>query len=247
MTNLINNKIIAVTGANRGIGKAICERLADEGATVYGLVRNIPEEGNSIYQTENKDKIKLLQANVTDLHSLLNAIGEIVKCEGKIDVFVNNAGITKDNLIIRMSEEDWDSVIDTNLKGPFLAVKAVVKTMMSQRYGKIINIGSVVGTIGNAGQANYASAKAGMIGLTKSLAKELASRNILVNLIAPGYVKTEMTDTLTEEQKNYFLTNIPLKRVAEPKEIADAVVFFASDLSSYITGEVLHVNGGLYM
>ena len=247
MTNLINNKIIAVTGANRGIGKAICERLADEGAVVYGFVRNIPAEGNEIFQTDNRAKINLIQADVTDLDSLSNAIGTIVKNEGKIDIFVNNAGITKDNLIIRMSENDWDAVMDTNLKGTFLAVKAVVKTMMNQRYGRIINIGSVVGSIGNAGQSNYAASKAGMIGLTKSLAKELASRNILVNLIAPGYVKTDMTDNLTEEQKNYFLANIPLKRVAEAKEIADAVVFFSSDLSTYITGEVLHVNGGLYM
>lgn len=247
MTNLINNKIIAVTGANRGIGKAICERLAEEGALVYGIVRSIPEQGIDIFKTESKNNIKLLQADVTDLHSLLNAVGIIVKNEGKIDVFVNNAGITKDNLIIRMSEEDWDAVIDTNLKGSFLAVKAVVKTMMSQRFGRIINIGSIVGTIGNAGQVNYAASKAGMIGLTKSLAKELSSRNILVNLIAPGYVRTDMTESLTEEQKNYFLANIPLKRIAEAKEIADAVVFFSSDLSTYITGEVLHVNGGLFM
>ena len=144
-----------------------------------------------------------------------------------------------------MSEADFDQVIDTNLKGAFLCIKAVSRTMMSQRYGKIINIGSIVGTIGNAGQANYAASKAGMIGLTKSLAKELATRNILVNLIAPGYVNTEMTDKLSDEVKNFFLTNIPLKRVAEGREIANVVSFFASDDSNYITGQVIHVDGGL--
>jgi len=247
MTNLVKNKVIIVTGANRGIGKSIVERLADEEAIVYGIVRNIPENGTEIYETNNKHLIKLLSADVKNYDSLSLTFGEIVKLEGKIDVLINNAGITKDNLLLRMTESDWDDVIDTNLKGTFLAIKAVLKTMMSQKYGRIINIGSVVGSIGNAGQANYAASKAGLIGLTKSVAKELASRNILVNLIAPGYVKTDMTDKLTEEQKDFFVKNIPLKRVAEPKEIADSVIFLSSDLSNYITGEVLHVNGGLYM
>ncbi len=214
---------------------------------VYALVRNVPHLGTDIYLTDKKHNIKFLVADITNFDSLSNAFGEIVKNEGKIDVLVNNAGITKDNLLIRMSENDWDTVIDTNLKGTFLAVKAVVKTMMGQRHGRIINIGSIVGTIGNAGQSNYAASKAGLIGLTKSLAKEFATRNILVNLIAPGYVKTDMTEQLSEEQKSFFTSNIPLKRVAETKEIADAVLFFSSELSSYITGEVLHVNGGLYM
>jgi 3-oxoacyl-[acyl-carrier protein] reductase len=247
MTNLVKNKVIIVTGANRGIGKSIVERLADEEAIVYGIVRNIPENGTEIYESNNKHLIKLFSADVKNYDSLSLTFGEIVKLEGKIDVLVNNAGITKDNLLLRMTESDWDDVIDTNLKGTFLAIKAVLKTMMSQRYGRIINIGSVVGSIGNAGQANYAASKAGLIGLTKSVAKELASRNILVNLIAPGYVRTDMTEKLTEEQKDFFVKNIPLKRVAEPKEIADSVIFFSSDLSNYITGEVLHVNGGLYM
>lgn len=247
MTNLVKNKVIIVTGANRGIGKSIVERLADEEAIVYGIVRNIPENGTEIYETNNKHLIKLFSADVKNYDSLSLTFGEIVKLEGKIDVLVNNAGITKDNLLLRMTENDWDDVIDTNLKGTFLAIKAVLKTMMSQKYGRIINIGSVVGSIGNAGQANYAASKAGLIGLTKSVAKELASRNILVNLIAPGYVKTDMTEKLTEEQKDFFVKNIPLKRVAEPKEIADSVIFLSSDLSNYITGEVLHVNGGLYM
>lgn len=247
MTNLVKNKVIIVTGANRGIGKSIVERLADEEAIVYGIVRNIPENGTEIYETNNKHLIKLFSADVKNYDSLSLTFGEIVKLEGKIDVLVNNAGITKDNLLLRMTENDWDDVIDTNLKGTFLAIKAVLKTMMSQKYGRIINIGSVVGSIGNAGQVNYAASKAGLIGLTKSVAKELASRNILVNLIAPGYVKTDMTEKLTEEQKDFFVKNIPLKRVAEPKEIADSVIFLSSDLSNYITGEVLHVNGGLYM
>jgi len=247
MTNLVKNKVIIVTGANRGIGKSIVERLAEEEAIVYGIVRNIPENGTEIYETNNKHLIKLLSADVKNYDSLSLTFGEIVKLEGKIDVLVNNAGITKDNLLLRMTESDWDDVIDTNLKGTFLAIKAVLKTMMSQKYGRIINIGSVVGSIGNAGQANYAASKAGLIGLTKSVAKELASRNILVNLIAPGYVRTDMTEKLTEEQKDFFVKNIPLKRVAEPKEIADSVIFLSSDLSNYITGEVLHINGGLYM
>jgi len=247
MTNLVKNKVIIVTGANRGIGKSIVERLAEEEAIVYGIVRNIPENGTEIYETNNKHLIKLLSADVKNYDSLSLTFGEIVKLEGKIDVLVNNAGITKDNLLLRMTESDWDDVIATNLKGTFLAIKAVLKTMMSQKYGRIINIGSVVGSIGNAGQANYAASKAGLIGLTKSVAKELASRNILVNLIAPGYVRTDMTEKLTEEQKDFFVKNIPLKRVAEPKEIADSVIFLSSDLSNYITGEVLHINGGLYM
>jgi len=247
MTNLVKNKVIIVTGANRGIGKSIVERLAEEEAIVYGIVRNIPENGTEIYETNNKHLIKLLSADVKNYDSLSLTFGEIVKLEGKIDVLVNNAGITKDNLLLRMTESDWDDVIDTNLKGTYLAIKAVLKTMMSQKYGRIINIGSVVGSIGNAGQANYAASKAGLIGLTKSVAKELASRNILVNLIAPGYVRTDMTEKLTEEQKDFFVKNIPLKRVAEPKEIADSVIFLSSDLSNYITGEVLHINGGLYM
>jgi len=247
MTNLVKNKVIIVTGANRGIGKSIVERLAEEEAIVYGIVRNIPENGTEIYETNNKHLVKLLSADVKNYDSLSLTFGEIVKLEGKIDVLVNNAGITKDNLLLRMTESDWDDVIDTNLKGTFLAIKAVLKTMMSQKYGRIINIGSVVGSIGNAGQANYAASKAGLIGLTKSVAKELASRNILVNLIAPGYVRTDMTEKLTEEQKDFFVKNIPLKRVAEPKEIADSVIFLSSDLSNYITGEVFHINGGLYM
>jgi 3-oxoacyl-[acyl-carrier protein] reductase len=244
---MLKDKIIIVTGGNRGIGKTIVEKLASHGAKVYSFDIVVPENIADTFDKNLISNIRFCKVNVTDFESISGAISEINKIDGRVDILVNNAGITKDNLIIRMSENDWDAVIDINLKGTFLCCKAVAKTMMSQRSGKIINIGSIVGTIGNAGQTNYASSKAGVIGLTKSLARELSSRNILVNCIAPGYVHTEMTDKLNAEQKEYFVKNIPLGRVAEPEEIADVAVFLASSASNYMTGQVLHVDGGLYM
>ncbi len=244
----LRDKIAIVTGGAKGIGRSVSARLAKDGATVFAFGRSEPKEGMTITgESESDSRIHFVQADVSDAESLKSAIDEIIKEYDKIDILVNNAGITKDNLLIRMSEKDFDDVININLKGAFLASKFVSRYMMSKRQGRIINIGSVVGTIGNPGQVNYASSKAGMTGLTKSLAKELSARNILVNLVAPGYVKTEMTDKLNDEQRKYFEENIPLKRIAEPEDIANVVSFFCSDDSAYITGQVIHVDGGLAM
>lgn len=242
----MKDKIVIVTGGTKGIGKAITVAFALAGAKVYAFGRNLPVESKNFSDNEEANKlIEFIQADVSNYDSVSLAVGEIVKKEGRIDILVNNAGVTKDNLLIRMTEADWDLVMDINLKGAFNCIKAVSRTMMGQRYGRIINIGSIVGSIGNPGQSNYSASKAGMIGLTKSLAKELASRNITVNLIAPGYVDTEMTQKLTDEQREYFVNNIPLKRVAKSDEIASVVKFFAGDGANYITGQVLHVDGGL--
>lgn len=239
MSANFENKVIVVTGGSKGIGAAICEYLASNGANVYSLSRSIPEEKLS--------GVNYKKCDVSNFEEVQNTITELHKEAERIDVLVNNAGVTKDNLLMRMSESDWDTVLDINLKSVFNTAKACSRIMMSQRYGKIINIGSIVGTTGNAGQSNYSASKAGLAGFTKSLAKELASRNILVNLIAPGYVITEMTGKLTEEQLKAFLDNIPLKRGAQGEEIAKVVAFFASDDSNYITGQILHVDGGLAM
>lgn len=244
----MKDKIVIVTGGIRGIGKAISIAFCKAGAKVYAFGRNLPISKTDFSNDETViNNIEFVKVDVSNLEFVSDAISQIAKKESRIDILINNAGITKDNLIIRMSESDWDDVIDINLKGTFNCIKATSRIMMGQRYGRIINIGSIVGTIGNAGQTNYAAAKAGMIGLTKSIAKELASRNITVNLIAPGYVDTDMTNKLSDEQKEFFMNNIPLKRVANADEIADVVLFFASDSAKYITGQVLHVDGGLAM
>lgn len=244
MTEL-KDKIAIVTGGAKGIGKAITLRLAQDGALVYAFGRKKPENMDFSDDSKVNDRINFLETDVSNFDSVKESIDKIIKENDKIDILVNNAGITKDNLLIRMSEKDFEDVLNINLKGAFNTSKVVARYMMSKRQGKIINIGSIVGTIGNPGQSNYASSKAGMIGLTKSLAKELAARNILVNLIAPGYVKTAMTDKLTEEQKKYFEENIPLKRIADPEDIANVVSFFCKNDSAYITGQVIHVDGGL--
>lgn len=235
----LENKVAVVTGGGKGIGLSISEKLASSGAKVYALgrseVQNIDSKFNIIYR----------QCDVSNLESVTEVLNNIQKESGTIDILVNNAGITKDNLILRMTESDFDDVININLKGVFNTCKVASRFMLSQKQGRIINIGSIVGTTGNAGQSNYAASKAGLIGFTKSLAKELAGRNILVNLIAPGYVITEMTNKLSEEQVNAFKDNIPLKRAGEPSDISDVVAFFASNESRYITGQVLHVDGGL--
>ena len=242
----LENKTAIVTGGCRGIGKAIIERLAHDGAKVFAFDYVIPKPDELfIEETDIKDKVKCIQVDVTQDTSVNNAVQEVMNDTGRIDILVNNAGITRDNLLMRMSEAEWDSVLNTNLKGAFLCTKAISRVMMNQRSGRIINMGSIVGSIGNAGQVNYSSSKAGLIGMTKSLAKELGSRNILVNLIAPGYVITPMTEKLTDEQKQLYINNIPLKRGALPKDIANAVAFFTSEDSAYITGQVLHVDGGL--
>jgi 3-oxoacyl-[acyl-carrier protein] reductase len=240
----LKEKIAIVTGGCRGIGLAIVEKLASEGAKCYALDYVIPE-GDFVQNDAIKDQVTALQVDVTNYESVTNAVDQVIKESGRVDILVNNAGITRDNLVLRMKEEDWDSVIATNLKGTYLCSKAVSRQMMSQRQGRIINIGSVVGTIGNAGQANYSASKAGVIGLTKSLAKEFGSRNILVNCIAPGFVETEMTKKLSEAQIKQYLENIPLNRPAKPADVADVVMFFSSDESSYVTGQIIHVDGGL--
>jgi 3-oxoacyl-[acyl-carrier protein] reductase len=244
-----NDKVIVVTGGSRGIGAAIVTHLAYLGYTVYGTYNSNPEQAQLLatHLTNEGAQVHFIQMNVASEESVRLGFEHIVKEKGRIDGLVNNAGITKDTLLIRMSEQDWDDVLDTNLKGAFLCSKAVSRPMMSQRSGRIINISSIVGLRGNAGQVNYSSSKAGMIGLTKSLAQELASRNILVNCIAPGYIETDMTEKLNEEQRKAFSDKIPLKRSAKPKEIASVVSFFLNEESSYITGQVLCVDGGLAM
>ncbi|MFC2130321.1 3-oxoacyl-[acyl-carrier-protein] reductase [Bacteroidota bacterium] len=248
MDKSLTGKTAIVTGGCRGIGKAIVKRLAQDGAKVFALDFVIPDNKDLfIEDAEINDRVFVVQADVTSEESVTKAIDEVLKNSDTIDVLVNNAGITRDTLVMRMSAGDWDSVLNTNLKGAFLCSKAVCRKMMSQRNGRIINIGSIVGSIGNAGQANYSSSKAGLIGLTKSLAKEFGSRNILVNCIAPGYVITPMTDKLTHEQKQIYIDNIPLKRGATPEDIAGVVAFFTTDDAGYVTGQVIHVDGGLAM
>lgn len=246
--NRFKEKIVVVTGGCRGIGKAIVEAFLHEGAIAYAWDYKIPEPNEPFIEDEElKSRVKILQVDVSSAESVSTAAEKVLQEFGKVDILVNNAGITRDNLLLRMSEAEWDAVLNTNLKGAFLCTKALVRSMMNQRWGRIINISSIVGQIGNPGQANYSASKAGLIGFTKSLAKELASRNILVNAIAPGYVRTAMTDKLTAEQKEMFLKNIPLKREAEPEDIAKVVLFLASEDASYITGQVINVDGGLVM
>ena len=241
----LSGKIALVTGASRGIGKAIAEKLVACGATVIGTATT--ENGAEAISQYLGQNGKGLALNVTDEASIESVISTIKAEFGDIDILVNNAGITRDNLLMRMKEDEWQDILDTNLTSVFRLSKALMRTMMKKRYGRIITIGSVVGTMGNAGQANYAAAKAGLIGFSKSLALEVASRGITVNVVAPGFIETDMTAALTDEQKALTLAQVPAGRLGEPTEIANAVAFLASDEASYITGETLHVNGGMYM
>jgi len=239
-------QVALVTGASRGIGRAIARALAAQGFTVIGTATT--EIGaTAITEALAAHGGRGLCLNVTDGAAVDAAVDAIVKAEGGLHVLVNNAGITRDMLAMRLKDEDWDAVIDTNLKAVFRCSRAVMRTMMKQRHGRIINITSVVGAAGNAGQANYAAAKAGVAGMTRSLARELGSRNITVNCIAPGFIATDMTAELPEAQKAALLGSIPLARLGTPEEIAHAVAFLASPLAGYITGAELHVNGGMYM
>lgn len=241
----LEGKIALVTGASRGIGRAIAEMLAARGATVIATATS--ESGAAAISAYLGDSGKGMELNVSN-NASIEAFLEKMRAEfGDANILVNNAGITRDNLLMRMKEDEWQSILDTNLTSVFRMSKAVMRAMMKKRYGRIITIGSVVGAMGNAGQANYAAAKAGLVGFSKSLAREVASRGITVNVVAPGFIATDMTEVLTDEHRAGILSQIAANRFGYPKEIASAVAFFASEEAAYITGETIHVNGGMYM
>ncbi|WP_416195660.1 3-oxoacyl-[acyl-carrier-protein] reductase [Selenomonas sp.] len=246
---LLDGKTALVTGASRGIGRAIALRLAAEGANIA-----INYAGNTAKAEETKAAIEaaggkaaLFQADVSDSAQVEQMVAAVTEAFGTIDILVNNAGITRDGLLMRMKEEDFDAVLDTNLKGIFHVTKAVSKLMMKKRAGRIVNMASVVGIMGNAGQTNYAAAKAGVIGFTKSAAREFAARGITVNAVAPGFIATDMTAAMPEKAKEATLAAIPLRRMGEPEDVANAVAFLVSDQASYITGQVVKVDGGMVM
>ncbi|MFT5924634.1 MAG: 3-oxoacyl-[acyl-carrier protein] reductase [Paraglaciecola sp.] len=244
MANL-NGSIALVTGASRGIGRAIAERLAADGATVIGTAtsENGAQAISDYLQESGEGKV----LDVALPESMQALLADITEKHGTVDILVNNAGITRDNLLMRMKDDEWQSIMDTNLTSIFKMSKAVLRGMMKKRKGRIINIGSVVGSTGNAGQANYAAAKAGVIGFSKSMAREVASRGITVNVVSPGFIDTDMTKSLTDDQKESIFKDIPANRLGDPKEIAATVGFLASDDAAYITGETIHVNGGMFM
>ena len=245
-TTTFEGQVALVTGASRGIGRAIALALAQRGLKVIGTATS-DTGAQGISQALAEHGGRGIALNVNDAAAAEAAIEAIVKEHGALHVLVNNAGITRDTLAMRMKDEDWDAVLDTNLKAVFRLSRAVIRPMMKQRYGRIVNITSVVGASGNPGQANYAAAKAGVAGMTRALARELGSRNITVNCVAPGFIATDMTEVLPEAQKTALLAQIPLGRLGSPQEIADAVAFLASPQASYITGSELHVNGGMFM
>nr|WP_321467115.1 3-oxoacyl-ACP reductase FabG [uncultured Desulfobulbus sp.] len=246
---MLEKMVALVTGGSRGIGRAICQRLASMGATVgINYVSNPTAAEATLAQIEAAGgKGFTVRFDVAESGAVQDSIKEIISTYGQIDILVNNAGITRDGLMARMKDEDWDSVLDTNLKGAFLCSKAVMRTMMKKRWGRIINVSSVVGFVGNSGQVNYGAAKAGLVGLTKSMARELAGRNITVNCIAPGYIVTDMTDGLTEDVQEALKAQIPMGILGTPEDVAGSVAFLTSPDSNYITGQTLHVNGGMYM
>ena len=249
MENMLKDKVALVTGASRGIGKAIALSLASQGAKVainYSSSDDVALEVCDIIR-KNGGTAEIFKARVNEEEEVENMFSSIEEKLGSVDILVNNAGITKDNLLMRMKTSEWDSVMDVNLKGAFLCTRRALKGMMKARYGKIINISSVVGFSGNAGQFNYSATKAGIIGMTKSAALELASRGIRVNAVAPGFIETDMTAALTDDVKAAYMEKIPLKSLGKAEDIAQAVIYLASPMSDYMTGQTLHLNGGLYM
>lgn len=246
---MFKGKVALVTGSGQGIGKEIALRLAKGNATLIINYVGPADGANEVVETikSNGGEAMAYECNVADLSAVEKMVADILEKYGRIDILVNNAGITKDNLILKMSEAEFDAVINVNLKGTFNATKAVTRTMMKQRYGRIINIASIVGVIGNAGQANYCASKAGIIGMTKSVARELASRNITANAVAPGFIDTDMTRVLPDNVKEELLSQIPMKKLGSVADIANAVEFLAKEESGYITGQVINVNGGMAM
>ena len=244
----LEGKVAIVTGGARGIGKAICETLAADGAklAIVDVLMDAAAETAAEFEAKGVEA-KAFAANVADPAAVDQMVKDVVGAFGQIDILVNNAGITRDNLMLRMKEEDWDAVIAVNLKGTFNCIKAVARPMMKARGGKIVNIASVVGVMGNAGQANYSASKAGVIGLTKTAAKEFASRNINVNAVAPGYIQTDMTGKLTDQARDAFMTVIPLKRAGTAEDVAGVVGFLAGPASDYVTGQVINIDGGMVM
>lgn len=245
----MSGKVALVTGASRGIGRAIALYLAQLGAKVAVNYASSEEEARKVVETISRDggQAILVQGDVSNSSDVEAIVNKVVEEWGTIDILVNNAGINRDTLLMRMKEEDWDKVINVNLKGVYNCTRSVSRIMMKKRYGKIINISSIVGVVGNIGQANYAAAKAGIIGFSKSVAKELASRNVQVNVVAPGFIETDMTNALSDSIKENILSQIPVGRYGKPEEVAYVVGFLASDLSQYITGQVIHVDGGMIM
>lgn len=245
----LKGKTAVVTGGSRGIGRAVALQLAEAGANVVVNYTSNSEAALAVVGEIEKKGVRgmAVKADVSKSDEVENLVNEVLKVFDSIDILINNAGITRDNLIIRMTEQDFDDVINTNLKGAFICTKAISKVMIKQKSGKIINVSSVVGIIGNAGQSNYAAAKAGIIGFTKSMAKELAKRGINVNAVAPGFIETDMTSGLSDKVKEEFAKNIPLMRAGKPEDIAKAVLFLASEYSDYITGQVINIDGGMVM
>jgi 3-oxoacyl-[acyl-carrier protein] reductase len=245
---MMKDKVAAITGASRGIGRSIALFLAGEGAKIVASARNSAELEKLVAEIKEKGGEAIAVAGdvavTADADRLVDAA---VAAYGRLDILVNNAGITRDGLLLRMKDEDWDAVLNVNLKGAFLCTRAAAKVMSKQRYGRIINISSVVGEMGNAGQANYCASKAGLLGLTKSVARELARRNVTVNAVTPGFIVTDMTEALPEKTREELASQIPLGRLGDAEDIAHAVLFLASDGAGYVTGQVLGVNGGMYM